>query len=133
MAINGEESSLLDYTAQWIREVNRGGLFEVNDTAYLLFREIQLSMYYKLVRLLHSSIIVDRQKEDLITAVCTNNDVQFYWSMLSVDIIDEADSLALLKTLGLLYVDILLLVVGWRCISITNLKQLLKQDHFVNL
>ena len=42
MAINGEESSLLDYTAQWIREVNRGGLFEVNDTAYLLFREIEL-------------------------------------------------------------------------------------------
>ena len=37
MAINGEESSLTEYTSQWISLCNRGGLFEINDMSYLMF------------------------------------------------------------------------------------------------
>ena len=35
----GDESSLLEYTTKW---TNRGGLFEINDTAFTLFKEIEL-------------------------------------------------------------------------------------------
>ena len=37
-------SSFLDYTCEWIKEVNRGGLYEVKDEVYLLFREIEAMM-----------------------------------------------------------------------------------------
>ena len=36
--------SFLDYTCEWIRAVNRGGLYEVKDEVYLLFREIEAKM-----------------------------------------------------------------------------------------
>lgn len=42
LAVDGDESSLLEYTTKWTRLVNRGGLFEVNDTTFLLFKEIEL-------------------------------------------------------------------------------------------
>ncbi len=44
MAANGDENSLIDYTREWCLKVDRGGLFEVNDTAYLLFRIIELQV-----------------------------------------------------------------------------------------
>ena len=34
MAVNGEESSLMEYTSKWISLCNRGGLFDVNGTCY---------------------------------------------------------------------------------------------------
>ena len=33
MVVNGEDSTLLEYTTQWVSKVNRGGLFEINDMA----------------------------------------------------------------------------------------------------
>ena len=36
MAIDGPESSLEDYTTQWVKIVNRGGPFEISDSAYNL-------------------------------------------------------------------------------------------------
>ena len=35
MAVNGEESTILEYTSQWVSKVNQGALFEVNDTTFL--------------------------------------------------------------------------------------------------
>ena len=43
MAINGEESSLLEYTTRWTALVNRG-LFEINDATYVLFRDIEMKV-----------------------------------------------------------------------------------------
>lgn len=40
--MNGEESSLTEYTSKWISLCNRGGLFEINDMSYLRFRDIEL-------------------------------------------------------------------------------------------
>ena len=31
MAVAGDDSSMLEYTSEWTRQVNCGGLFEVND------------------------------------------------------------------------------------------------------
>ena len=40
MVVSGEESSLMEYTSKWISMCNCGGLFEINDTYYLMFRDI---------------------------------------------------------------------------------------------
>jgi len=45
-----ETPSFLEYTSKWVKLVNRGGLFEVNDDTYCLFREIQIAMQYKLTQ-----------------------------------------------------------------------------------
>lgn len=48
LAINGEESSFLEYTTEWVHKMNRGGLFEVNDTTFSLFCNIELGMWLAL-------------------------------------------------------------------------------------
>jgi hypothetical protein len=55
MAVNGDESDFLQYTRGWLEKVNRGGLFEVNDLAYQLFKEIDINLQDKLVNQLQSS------------------------------------------------------------------------------
>ena len=63
MAVNGEESSLEDYTLEWTRKVNRGGLFEVNDETFRLFREIEIKMVWHLMEVLSRPVAIPGQKE----------------------------------------------------------------------
>ena len=37
-------STFLAYTHEWVKTVNRGGLYKVKDEVYLLFREIEVKM-----------------------------------------------------------------------------------------
>ena len=39
MAVNGEDSSYLEYTKEWTKAIDRGGLFKVNDNAYQICRQ----------------------------------------------------------------------------------------------
>lgn len=41
MGVNGDESDIMEYTRKWTMEVNRGGLFEINDLTYTFFKEIE--------------------------------------------------------------------------------------------
>ena len=43
MSVLGDESSLMEYTRKWTLQVNREGLFEINDMTYNRFKEIELS------------------------------------------------------------------------------------------
>ena len=42
MAVASVESSFYEYTKEWIRTVDRGGLFHINDRAYHLFKAIEI-------------------------------------------------------------------------------------------
>lgn len=106
MAVNGEESSFLDYTSEWVHKVNRGGLFEVNDTAFSLFREIELGMRDRLSAILKASSVETDQKDRLVKLVCEDEDVQFYWSILSIDIDTEHNAVLLLKEIVELWLTI---------------------------
>ena len=87
LAVNGDESSLLEYTAKWTRLVNRGGLFEINGTEFMLFKEIELIVYKHLFITFEQDSSVDSgQCKTIIIAVANNDSVQFFWTMLSVDI-----------------------------------------------
>ena len=41
MVVEGTETSFLDYTKEWIERVNRGGLFRVNDKAFVFFTHLE--------------------------------------------------------------------------------------------
>ena len=79
-------SSFVEYTNQWTKAVNRGGLFEVHGDVYLLFREIEASMQLKLKDHLKNPFTSDSKRAAIIDPVLHNNNVQFYWSILNVDI-----------------------------------------------
>ena len=55
MAVQGDDSSVQAYTTEWIQLVSRGGLFEINDLTYQLFKEIEIKMQHKLPDLLCSN------------------------------------------------------------------------------
>jgi len=106
MAICGEENDFLKYTRAWIEQVNRGGLFEVNDTAYMLFKEIEINLQNNLKTHLQPAIVPSNTKEKLVSFVVQNRNVQFYWYRLSVDIHDEKCSQELLREIVELWLSI---------------------------
>ncbi len=79
--------------------VDRGGLFEVNDTAYLLFRIIELRVRKHLLISFSKGSTLDEinKREVIASAVAADDDVQFYWTLLSVDITNEQIAIDLLK------------------------------------
>ena len=86
MAIEGPEESLLKYTQEWIKKLDRGGLFQVNDGCYHLFAAIEIALGDKLKLHLQSSTTqYTTAKSSLIHSVACDEDVQFYWAMQSVD------------------------------------------------
>lgn len=111
MQSDGPTSSLLDYTKCWIEKVNRGGLFDVSDEAYQLFRAIEMAMRNKLTNHLmkQTSAIPqdsDEGKSAIIEFVLHDLDVQFYWSMIDTDIEDEGHSSELLRHIVQLWLTI---------------------------
>ena len=96
-----------------VRKVNRGGLFEVNDTAFSLFCEIELTMRDRLSAILKSSPVETDQKDRLMKLVCEDEDVQFYWSMLSLDIDTEQNAALHLKEI----VELWLTIRGFQLLS----------------
>ena len=48
MSVQGDESSLMEYTRKWTLQVNRGVLFEINDMTYNIFKEIELKVRHHL-------------------------------------------------------------------------------------
>ena len=45
------DSTFYDYTKQWTGKVNSGGLFEINDQSFRLFRAIEIAIQQKLPQL----------------------------------------------------------------------------------
>ena len=79
---DGPEESLLKYTQEWVKKIDRGGLFEVSDRCYHLFAAIQIAFGDKLkVQLQSSTTQNSLAKSSLIQSVSCDEDVQFYWAM----------------------------------------------------
>jgi len=83
-----ETASFLAYTTKWINLINRGRLFQVNDNAYLLFREIEITLQHQLSDHIKASTTMSsteavRKKEIMISSVCQNTRVQSAWDSIS--------------------------------------------------
>ena len=62
MAVEGTETSFLDYTKEWIERVNRGGLFRVNDKAFVFFTHLELRVRTYLPKLLRTSSGITKEE-----------------------------------------------------------------------
>ena len=80
MAVFGEDSSFLAYTAEWTKAINRGGRFEVSNAAYLFFCAIEGQVR----TLLRAHTISGTVSEvEVLASVCGNDDVLFHWDLLT--------------------------------------------------
>ena len=77
----------LSYTKTWINRVDRGGLFPVNNTAYLLFKqlEIEIQKNYNYKKLMTSL----PTRDEIVKFITESKDVQFYWYLISSDVEEE--------------------------------------------
>ena len=112
MASSGEESSFIEYTRDWIKKVDRGGLFHVNDNTFNFFKSVETKTQELLPK--HLGTKADGpNKSDLIRMITEDDDVEFWWSMLAIDILDEAGTTALLNEL----VDMWVTIRGFAVVS----------------
>ena len=115
----------LSYTKTWISRVDRGGIFPVNNTSYLLFKqlEIEVQKNYNYKKLARSQIPTHNEMVEFITA---SKDVQFYWHLLSSDVEEEDANDELLCMIA----DLWIVIRGFSFAR--SLLEQYKQSHAVN-
>ena len=107
MAIEGEGDDVLTYTRKWLDQVNRGGLFPLNNNSFSFFVEVE-----KIVRVLLPKYVIHNDndkvtfKKSVLDKITKNDHVQFYWTLLSQEIHEQENSEALLAEVVTLWVTI---------------------------
>lgn len=106
MENDGPTTSFLDYTQEWVKKVNRGGLFVISDEAYRFFVSLELASRRKLqdhlietaTNTLSSLPAEDEQGVSaLVTSLCEDDDTVFYWTLVGMDEEHEDSALELLS------------------------------------
>ena len=109
MAVPGDcvEDDFPTYATKWIQQVNRGGLFVVNDQAFALFRQIEIDIRDTLPNLLGPNFTSESQQKDmLVSQVTATEEIQLQWALLAVDIDDDNDAQELLRLIVNLWITI---------------------------
>ena len=86
--------NFMSYTRAWVQIIDRGGLFKVSDRVYCFFLELELSLYPHLRKQLEINQS-NSSKEELLHTVESDEDVQFAWSFLTVDLTEPESSILL--------------------------------------
>ena len=87
MAVDGEGDDVLSYTKTWFEKINRGGLYPLNEKAFIFFTEIEKQVRVHLPQhVIKSTSDQDMFKRTVHDQILSNDDVQFYWTLLSQDI-----------------------------------------------
>ena len=107
MAIEGEGDDLLAYTRKWFTQVNRGGLFPLNDNSFSMFVEIEKHVCHLLPQcMIRNDNDKAIFKKSVLNRIAGEENVQFYWTLLSQDIEEEENSEALLAEIISLWITI---------------------------
>ena len=111
MATNSDddhEDLVTTYTKEWIGKVNHGGLFPLNNLAYISFiaveKEVKVLLPTYMVK--QSSKSSHEFKQRGIDNVIKNEDIHCYWTLLSQDIDSEDAAIELLKEIVQLWVTV---------------------------
>lgn len=104
LGIEGEESSYLVYTKTWVNQINRGGLFKVNDEVFSFFVEVEMRLRRHLPHLFKVNPTID--KKEIIDDLVTSDDIICYWAVVTCDLDDEDLSVELLQHVIELWVTI---------------------------
>ena len=100
---DAEEETYLTYTRAWLKLVNRGGLFTVNEQVYTFFQELEVCIYPMLAEKLKMG--AGPEKDEMVQKIEANEDILFAWSLITVDL-SRDDSHLLLTDIILLWMTI---------------------------
>ena len=89
-----EDCSFYDFSMEWMANIDRGGLFYVDDKSFMLFKAIEIKTQELLPQHLRTQ---QTSSKELIAEVVADDDVQFWWSMISIDIDLEIEQSQLLE------------------------------------
>lgn len=89
MKNTGDDSSYYNYTSQWIKAVNRGGLFVLNDATFNFFKAIEVKVQELLPQHLSNAATA---KKDLHREIMDDDLVGEYWSVVADNINEKEDS-----------------------------------------
>ena len=89
MACTGQESAFHDYAMEWIARVDRGGAFYINHLTFSFFKAKEVKTQ-ELIPLHLTAKAHKSSKNDMIKAVMQDRDVDFWWSMIAIDISTSA-------------------------------------------
>ena len=93
MAVEGQENDFYSYTRQWVKSVDRGGIFHINTSSFFFFRALEVATQTLLPHHLSNP---QNSADGLKQKISEDEDVQFYWSMVSIDIPNEVAATELL-------------------------------------
>ena len=130
MAVAGEGDNLLEYTEHWFTIVNRGGLFPLNENSFAMFIEIEKYVRYYLPKHVLSTTADKKSfKDNVHRKVVDNENVQFYWTLLSQEIDNLEHAQELLQEIVKLWVTVrgFSLTATWmECYKVKEKKTLQK-------
>ena len=101
---DNEEEAVASSAADWVNEVDRGGLWKVQEGTYMLFAsmEEEVREHFQTGHVRHMK---DGFKERVSIAVSTNDEVLFHWCMLTAEI-EEVHAQVVLDMLITLWITI---------------------------
>ena len=92
-----EDIEFLQYTKLWVEQVNRGGLFQVNNDAHLIFRVMELASQRVLSVKRVTSHPTLKIQQEMENAIMNNPSVTAHWNYLLTKVADletdESDEL----------------------------------------
>ena len=88
------------YTTVLLQKINKGGLFQVNDAAYNLFRSVEEVVRTRLPRR-----VMGGDEVDVVSSVCDNEEVNRQWESLSAHFDDPNQRSVLLREIVQLWVN----------------------------
>ena len=97
LGVSGQGDTYLEYTKKWIELVNRGKLFNVSDEAYRFFHDLEMKVCAYLKNIFLAGGKADQSKEEIVSCIVEDTDIQFSWLLLCLDLDDEELSNELLK------------------------------------
>ena len=91
-------SSYYQYAKLWVEKVNRGGLYLVSDSLYEVFLAMELVLRQYLRYCQHKHGL---NKDQVLKAMQEDNDVQFHWSFMAMDLDEENSDILLMEIVKL--------------------------------
>ena len=84
--MNGDDIDEDDHTDEWLRKINRGGLWKITDEVYQLFYIMEEQMKQ---RLSSGDSLADGKRTEIIEDLLENEDLLFQWCFCTSDLPNE--------------------------------------------
>ena len=96
MAVDGPEESLLAYTTEWMKLIDRGGLFHISEESFLFFKAMEMKFRQAVAPVITQPQSSAIARSDNIQKFMDDEVIRLHWDLLAIDIENEDESEELL-------------------------------------